>query len=275
MWGGGAYENARRYVQLLLASLSPDHGIALGVKWLEYGFYVYGNYFGQYRTFQAQSARVLFPAVALNDRMVLVSQQLIPRLTAAEGLSLFRPLEAGGVLEVDFDQPELVDKAVQKVGDMLRAEAVQAVRRYTTYHPADHLDTNDLAEKLGLDAAFLEDALQKLAANHTFYEALSCQFSRNSFPMKRWTRVKVKIANASDVGLRNLSLNIRGPVRILPDRAETDVPANGAAELDISIQPDEEGEFPIEVVFTLPEDGALRPWLPTKSVWLTTAEDPN
>ena len=270
MWGDGAYKNAGRYVQLLLASLPPGRGLAMGVTWLQYGFYMYSNYFGQHRTFQADGARVLFPAVAVNDRMVMVSEQLIPRLTASERLPGLLTSDAGGLVEVDFDQPESVDKGAQKVGEALRAEAVQMVRRYATYHPQVKVDVNEVAKELGFDVAFLEDALKQQAQMYTFYGQLTCEFSRNDFPMKRWTRATVKIANASEVGLHNLSVDIRGPVRIRPDRVETDVPAHGAAAIDIAIQPDEEGEFPVEVVFTLPEDRVLRDWLPIAHVWLTT-----
>ena len=272
IWGEG-YKQAGRYVQLLLAAVPPDREFAMGVTDLYYGFYVYSSYFGQYRTFQGDGARVLFPAVAVNDRMMMVPEQLVTRLTAAEGLSLFRPLEAGGLIEVDFDQPELVDKAAQKVGDALRAEAIQMVRRFTTYHPRADVNISEVANELGFDVPFLEDALEQQAGKYTFYGQLTCELSRVNFPMKRWTRVTVKIANSSDVGLRNLLVDIRGPVRIRPEQVATDVPANGAAQIDISIQPEEEGEFPIEVAFTLAEDRALRDWLPTTHVWLTTDGD--
>jgi hypothetical protein len=272
IWGAG-YEQAGRYVQLLLAATPPDREFALGVTQLYYGWYLYSSYFGQYREFQGSRSSVLFPAVAVNDRMVLVPEQLVPRLTGSEGLSLFRPLEAGGLVEVDFDQPELLDKAAQKVGDVLRAEAVQMVRRYATYRPHADLNIDEAAKELGLDVPFVEDALKQQAGKHSFYGELTCEFSRTSFPMKRWTRATIKIANASDVGLHNLAVDIRGPVRIRPDRVETDVPAHGAAQIDVAIQPEDEGEFPIEVVFTLAEDRSLRDWLPKTDVWLTAGSD--
>ncbi|MEO7142270.1 MAG: hypothetical protein ABI165_02080 [Bryobacteraceae bacterium] len=266
----GAYPRATRYVQLLLASIPPDRGIGIGVQWLYYGFYIYSSYFGQYRSFQQEGAGDLFPAVAVNDRMVLIPEKLGNRLTGSEGLSPFRPLEGGGVLEVDFNQPELLDKALLKIGEMLRAEAVQMVRQYSTYHPGADGNIKDAALALGFDAPFVEEALKQQAGRNTFYGQLTCEFDRTDFPVGRWTRVKVKIANPSDVGLHGLSVDIRGPVRVRPSRLETDLPAHGSAQIDIALEPQEEGEFPIEVVFTLAEDRALKDWLPVTEVWLTT-----
>jgi hypothetical protein len=75
------------------------------------------------------------------------------------------------------------------------------------------------------------------------------------------------------VGLSGLFVDLRGPVRIRPERAGTNVPANSSVELDVAIQPEDEGEFPLEVKFTLAEDRALRDWLPTTCVWLKTGGD--
>jgi hypothetical protein len=273
IWPEG-YEQAGRYVKLLLAAVPPGREFAMGVKDIPYGFYMYSNYFGQSRSFQGSDARVLFPAVAVNGRMVLVPENLVSRLTSAEGMALFRPLEAGGLAEVDFAQPELLGKAIQKVGDLLRADAVEMVRRYVTYSSHANQDLKQVAANLGFDdVPFLEDAMKQQAHRHTFYGQLTCQFSRTAFPMKRWTRVTITIKNSSDVGLSSLFVDFRGPIRIRPERVATDVLANGSAEIDVAIKPEDEGEFPLEVAFTLAEDRALRDWLPTTYVWLTTLGD--
>jgi hypothetical protein len=270
MWGGGSYKNACRYVQLLLASLSPDRELVLGAKEVSYGFYIYSSYFGQNRAFQAEGARVLFPAVAVNDRMVLVPEKLVQALTASEGIPLFKPLEWGGLLDIDFNQAEQLDQGAQKVGEALRIEAAQMVHKFAAFHPQTSFDLNEVAKALGFDQAFLGDALKHQAESHTFYGQLTCSLSRRDFAMNRWTRATLTIANASEVGLTKLIVDIRGPVRIRPERMETDVPALGTSEIDIAIQPQEEGEFPLEVVLTLPDDRALRDWLPITHLWLTT-----
>jgi len=265
----GAYPRAGRYTQLLLASIPPDRGLSLGVRDLYYGWYMYSHYFGQYREFQQERARGLFPAVAVNDRMVLVPEKLGLRLTGSEALPLFRPLEMGGVLEVDFEQPEALDKALLKIGDMMRAEAVQMVRQYASYRAGAEINTSDASRDLGFEEPFLEEALKQEAGKNSFYGQLACEFSRTAFPMKRWTRVNVKITNPSDVELRGLAMDIRGPVRVKPTRMETNLPARGSVQIDLALQPEEDGEFPIEVVFALAEDRALKGWLPFTHVWLT------
>jgi len=268
----GAYSKAARYVQLLLAAIPPDRGLAMGVQDLYYGFYMYSQYFGQYRNFQEEGARELFPAVAVNDRMVLVPHQLGKRLTGSDGISLFRPLEMGGLLEVDFDQPESIDRALLKIGDMLRTEAVQMVRQYSSYHPNIDINVSEMARELGFETPFLEEALKRQARQSVFYGDLTCEFTETHFPMNRWTRVGVKISNSSDVGLHGLSVGIKGPVRILPEGIETNVPAKSSVQIDVSMRPNEEGEFPVEVVFSLAEDRALKSWLPAIHVWLTTGD---
>jgi hypothetical protein len=268
-----AYPKATRYVQLMLAAIPPDRGLGLGVEWIYYGFYMYSHYFGQYRTFQYEGTRDLLPAVAVNDRMVLIPERAGERLTGSEGLAIFRPLEMGGLMEVDFDQPELVDKALTKVGDMLRAEAVQAVRRYASYRPHADLHLEEAARDLGLETSFLADALKQHAGKSAFYEKLTCVFRRTTFPMNRWTRVTVDIANGSDVGLHGLTVTITGPVRIRPEHIEVDVPAESSTPFDIALRPEEAGEFPIELSFSLAGDRALREWLPLVHVWLKTGDD--
>lgn len=272
IWPAGQ-EESERYVKLLLAAVPPGREFAMGVTDTPYGFYLYSNYFGQSRGFQGSDARVLFPAVAVNDRMVLVPEKLVLSLTASDGIALFRPLEAGGLTEVNFAEPALLDKAVQKVGDLLRAEAVDMVRRYATYHPDFNHNLTQVAGELGFDdVTFLENALKQQAHNQTFYGQLTCQFSKTAFPMKRWTRVTITISNSSDVGLSGLFVKFRGPVRILPEGVATDVTARGSADINVSIHPEDEGEFPLEITFTLAEDRALSEWLPTTVVWLTTCE---
>jgi hypothetical protein len=179
----------------------------------------------------------------------------------------------GGLMEVDFDQPELVDKALTKIGDMLRAEAVQAVRQYASYRPHAELNLEEAARDLGLETSFLADALQQHAGKSTFYEKLTCVFRQTTFPMNRWTRVTVDVANASDVGLQGLKVTISGPVRIRPEHIEVDVPAKGSTQFDVALRPEEEGEFPIELGFSLPGDRALLGWLPHVHIWLKTSDD--
>ena len=270
IWPAGE-KQAGRYVKLLLAAVPPSREIAMGVKNIYYGFYIYSSYFGLSRSFQGSEARILFPAIAVDDRMVLVPETLVSSLTASQDIMLFRPLEAGGLCEVDFRQPELLEKMIEKVGDLLRAEAVEMVRRYITYNSGANQDLQQIAAKLGFeDVQFLEDAMKRSANQQTFYGQLTCTFSDIVIALKQWTRVVVTITNSSDVSLTGLFVEFNGPVSIRPKRMASDVPANGSVAIEVALRPEEEGEFPVEVTFILPEDRVLRDWLPTTYVWLAT-----
>jgi hypothetical protein len=262
--------NATRYVQLLLASILP--GTALEVTGIfAYGFYIYSTYYGRQINFQGDDIKKLFPAVAINDRMMLVPGRLGMTIGGAD----FRQIEEGGVIGVEFGALEKPDglgqlkEAVIKVKDMLCSEAVHAMRNYFSYHKEEPVDLEKVAPRFGFDPAFVTWALQEEAARTTFYGHLSCDCEPTQLPIGQWTRVKITIRNDSGIGLSGLSVQVRGPVRSEPSRIETDVPPNGSARVDVALNAAEPGEFPLEIMFALRADRALEKWLPLHHPWFS------
>lgn len=266
------HHSAERYVRLLLAATPVHMGLRLHVSNLiVYGFYVYGSYFGRITRFEQHEFRKLFPAIAIQDRMVLVSEQLGHELTGGHQGGLFRAIDMGGVLQINFDDPEQLDAAILTVRDALRVEVVQAVRQYLSYRAGGSANADTAAEELGLDPGFVREALNELVGSSDSYKQVTCEFAPVGLALNRWTRVTITIRNESNVALDDLVVQVSGPVRIRPGRSVANVPANGTAQLDIAMFPEEPGDFPVEVTFVLPSDVLVSAWLPARHVWLSVA----
>jgi hypothetical protein len=262
-------ELAERYIRLLQASIPPATRLQLGLSGdSAYGFYTYSDYHYHTSVFQDGFGRLL-PALAIQDRMMLVPLGLSTQLTGTYvRLSIFRPLEMGGVMEVDFNDDAQLEGAVSKVGEKLRTEMIQEFRAYASYGRRKEIDFVELAQKLGVDWRFLEDSLRERAQEMTFYSQLSCRLSLESLAAKTWTQVCLTVVNDSDIGLTRLAIEVAGPVQILPHRLEVDVPAHASKDLKVALRAREVGEFPLEIVFFLPGDQIFRDWMPDHHVWL-------
>jgi hypothetical protein len=263
------YQQASRYVRLLQGSIPPSTRLQIGLTGESaYGFYTYSVYADRTFFFQEGFGNLL-PALAIRDRMMLVPFGLSKRLTGAEELlSIFRPLEMGGVVEVDFNNYGDLDAALSKAGEKLRAEVIQEFRAFASYRGREEIDFGKLAQELGVDWRFIKDSLQARAREMTFYNQLSCRLDVNSLPVERWTQLQLTVVNDSDVGLSGLAIDVAGPVQILPRRLEVDVGPHSSADLKVSIKAGEVGEFPLEFAFLLPGDQIFRDWMPVHHVWL-------
>jgi hypothetical protein len=272
--GGGQWEymyvRAGRYAKLLVASIPPSKGVRLGAAAPSpYGFYIYSVYMGQQRALQEKRADHLFPAVAIRERMVMVPQGLEKDLTDSQDLSpLFLPLETGGVVDVDFDDPGALDQACTRVGGILRSEIVQEVRAYHSYHKLEDIDLSQTAKDLGVDRNFILDGLRVEAKEKSVYTQLALSLDHDTLPLKSWTKVALSIRNDSEEALADLEVRISGPAQIRPTRIQTSVGSHSVQQVMIAIRPDEEGDFPLEIMPLLPKDQLLSEWILVHHVWL-------
>jgi hypothetical protein len=225
------------------------------------------------RALQDKRTDHLFPAVAIRERMVMVPKDLEKDLTDSPELSpLFLPLETGGVVEVDFDDASALDKACARVGEMLRAEIVQEVRAYHSYHKVEDIDLSQMAKDLGVDRNFILDGLRVEAKEKSVYTQLACSLDHDTLPLKYWTKVGLSIRNDSEEALADLEVRISGPAQIRPAKIRTSVGGHSVQQVMIAIRPDEEGDFPLEIMPLLPKDQLLSEWIPVHHVWLHVSQ---
>lgn len=267
------YELVGRYTKLLQASIPPERGLKLSARILEmFGYRVYLQVqytLGYPVSFSESEAHYFFPAVAMHDRLLMVPDKLGEILrTKAEVLSPFKPLEMGSVMEVDFEDEAGLEKAVLQVWQGLRGDFLREVRAYATYHSGQELDLAQLAQAQDVDVGFIQHVLKSDLEELAFYSLLTCELDQTTISMGRWTKVNLTISNDSREDLANLAVEIGGPVKVRPARIWTSVTAGSAQQLPIALMPEDKGEFPLEIVLTLPEDRAFENWLPVHHVWL-------
>lgn len=264
-----------RYVKLLQASIPPEKGINLNIHELGvfgYRFYIEVYYAFRYfarRAFQTDRLSEFFPAVAIGDRMVLIPRGLGEKLKGDDqGLSPFNPVEMGGVIETDFDDPAELTQAADQVAGILRADLLRELRAYASYQKAADFDLARIARDLEMDAGFILHALKAEATELDFYDQLHCELDLHRVSPDSWTKVHLSVRNDSDMDLADLSIDVSGPAAIRPSRLAISVPARSTQTLPIAIKPDGRGEFPIEVTFTLPDDRVFANLLPVHHIWL-------
>ncbi len=264
-----------RYVKLLQAAVPPEVGMRFGLGRLESlgtRFYISVYYpFATFssRVFRDDSLRKFFPAVAVRDRMVLVPQGLSKELKNENEIPLFKPLESGGVLEIDdFDDVAALTVAVQSIGRALRCEVLNEAAAYSSYQDPAQFDLGNVAKNLGVDVGYVQHSLQQEGLERPVYDQLTCTLDTQKVPASRWTKVTLVISNNSDTALSKLGLAVSGPVKLLPKRIETDVAPHSTACVLLSIMPEAPGDFPIEITLFAPNDKVVAGFLPVHHIWL-------
>lgn len=270
-------EMGRRYVKLLQASIRPERGFRLDLTALEqygYRFYIYVYYAFAYaanKKFQEGGLRVFFPAVAVRNRMALVPSGLGRELELTwndQLTSPFKPLEMGGLSEVDFRNPPAVTEALAQVAQATRSDLLQEIRAYASYRSPGEIELPALARDMDVDIGFLQGLFKTGGIERAFYRQLTCELTPTKLAFGRWTRVTLSVRNDSEVSLSDLVVKISGPVEIRPLPLQLNVAAGSVQTVQVSIKPTDRGEFPLEVVLSLPDEQAFSAWLPVQHLWL-------
>lgn len=272
-------ELGRRYVKLLQASIPPEKGLKLGVSRLVtfgYRFYIEVYYVLTYaafnyggRTFGEHEFGYFFPAVAIRDRMVMIPAGLGERLErASETLSPFNPLGMGGVEEVDFQNEAGIKAAAARVGAQVRDDFTRELRAYARYQTGKEINLPQVAGDLGVDPGFIYHALETETLESAFYQKLTCQVDSDSVSLGRWNKLTLTARNDSDHDLANLQVELSGPVRVRPTRIRVNLPAHSSTDVAVAVMPEDGGDFPVEIVFVLPDDRLFAEMLPVHHIWL-------
>src|SRR3569832_105557 len=128
---------------LLQAAIPPEQGIALSLDEFSYSVYrVYikayfsmsVSYWGSSRSFAGMDLLDFFPAVAVQDRMVLVPLGLRRKLARSdEEFPAFPAPQAGGGLELDFKDENALRTAVRTVSERLNADFLKDLQKYGSF----------------------------------------------------------------------------------------------------------------------------------------------
>jgi len=281
-WKRGVTEIGRYYVKLLQAAIRPDEsqGIVLQVKELEflgYRFYieVFFPFAYRSRTFQSDSLATFFPAVAIRGRMAAVPVGVGPAISKSmDDISPLNPFRSGGVEEMDLHHvasvqtPAMAGKWAE-IGQSYRHELLQQMRSLAATWPAARkMGVEEIGRRIGVDPGYIEYVLQAEVVNLATYREIECGLSQTSVRHGRWTRLNLIVRNASEVPLRDLSVEVSGPAQILPDELRTSVDARSVREVPLSVFPENKGHFPLKIVATLPQDSFFANWLPVHHVWM-------
>lgn len=266
-----------RYVKLLQASIPPEKGLELNFKKLAtfgYRFYLecyYAFNFFSYghSNWTKELNNIFFPAVAIRNRMLLIPGSLGEQLKCGNIISTpFYPFEMGGVLEVNFGDKNALNEALVKVGKSLNTELRRELKSYAVHQNLRDINLSEIAEDLGVDMMFIQHSLKAEAIEHIVYNQLKCEFNLKKVSLNRWNKVMLAIANKSDMNLSDLTVEISGPIQILPSRIQVNLPAQSTVEVPIAIFPQNPGDFPLEITFVQPEDKLLSDWLPVHYIWV-------
>jgi hypothetical protein len=266
-----------KYVKLLQAATSPEQGIKLSLD---------GSLFGGYRVYlrayfaltgyriNYESSELFdnfFPAVSVQDHMVLVPVGLRRQLARGNSeVSPFLAFKAGGVMEVDFNDEAAISTAVRLVSERVRADFLKDLQSYAYFQDLHSVPLQVVADDLNTDLGYIQHLLR--GDEHVFdrasYNYFEWTITPEELPVDRWTKVTLSLKNNSDQELDRLSIQLRGPVKVSPERIELTVAARSSAETLVAIKPEESGDYPLEIVGVLPQDRPLASLVQARPIWV-------
>src|ERR1022692_545925 len=270
-----------RYSQLLQAAIPPELGLSLGVNWLTWlceriYLQVYWpvvtvasyTYDPTMVPFFPHTFSSFFPALAIRDRMVLVPKGEGQALGTVNGVLRIASALRDEILQVNYQDEQEVRSALRTVADGLSEQLQQELHSWAIFQPPGTLDLQAAASDLDVNVNLFRRILaSRVGAITAPYQRLSCHLDKTRLPFGRWTRIVLTVTNPSAVALTGVSVRISGPVDVLPSRLEVDVPV-GATEIQLSMKPVDEGEFPIEITLVQADDAPFSDWLPPFNLWL-------
>lgn len=272
----GQAEQGWRYVKLLQAATPPEQGILLSFDGSMFGGYrayirAYFALTGRYLTYADTLPNNFFPAISVQDRMVLVPQGLKAQLVKGTNeMAPFPAFKEGGVLEVNFRDQTAVRNAVRLASERLHADFLKDLQAYGRFQELNGVPLQVLADDLNIDLGYLQHLLK--GDQHVFdrasYNYFEWSITPEELPVNRWTKVTLTLKNNSDQELERLSVQLRGPVKVSPERIEMTVAARSSADTVVAVKPEESGDYPLEIVAVLPQDKPLAALVNARPIWV-------
>lgn len=269
-------EQGWRYVKLLQAATPPEQGITLSIDASSFGGYrayirAYFALTGRYLSYSDGVANAFFPAVSVQDRMVLVPNGLKPQLAkGTNDMSPFPAFKEGGVLEVDFRDESAVRNAVRLVSEKLHEDFLHDLQKHSRFQDLHAVPLQVLADDMNIELGYIQYLLKgdQHVLDRASYNYFEWSINPAELPVNRWTKVTLTLKNNSDQELKRLLIQIRGPVKVSPERVELTVAPRSSAETLVAIKPEESGDYPLEIVGVLPQDKPLAALLQPRPIWV-------
>jgi hypothetical protein len=251
-------EESQEYLRLLKASMISTHDFTLLVEDSE-GNWSYMGY--DTRPKGARVLRVLrksivsmFPAVAVMDRLVMAPKGIHDALTAENFTWMLKPLEMGGVLLVDFEEPNSVGDGARQVGIRLGIEIAKLCRRHMLMNRSLSPNFETLSKLLKIDKKYFEKHREEILESMV---KLRPEIVSGPARVGKQSGVIVDIHNESKKDLEDVRVQVRAPkgalaapvVNTLNFRASGEV----AQKIQFEILPAAVPYCPLEVRFEISE----------------------
>jgi len=255
-------EEGQEYLRLLKASMISTHDFTLLVEDSEGGW----SYMG-YDTIPkgARLLRVLrksigsvFPAVAVMDRLVMVPKGIHDALTAENFTWMLKPLEMGGVLLVDFEEPNSVGDGARQVGIRLGIDIAKLCRRHMLMNRSLSPNFEALSQLVRIEKKYFERHREKILECMV---KLRPEIVSGPARLGKLSGVIVDIRNESKQDLEDVRVQVRAPKGALaaPVVKTLDFRAGGEAaqRIQFEILPNAVPYCPLEVRFDTSETSLL------------------
>jgi hypothetical protein len=252
-----------RYVNLLKACMVrvDDFSIVVadgqGNSWYMGGEgYGYGYQEGlKFLNIFHDSLPSAFPAVAIMGRMVMVPQGIHEAFEKSLEFSWFlKPLDLGGVLLVDFRDPESVREGTRQVGIRLKTEIGRLCARHMWARKIPSRDFDELAALLNIKRKYLEQNQDEILVPIT---KLTPKIVSGSAQLETPSRVVLEIQNESDTLLERVRVQVRAPFGVLqaPVVQTLDFPTGeaGIQRIQFEVVTKTSPYCPLEVFFAINE----------------------
>jgi hypothetical protein len=196
-----------------------------------------------------------FPAVAIMDRMVMVPQGIHDAFDKSREFSwFFKPLVSGGVLLVDFRDPESVREGSRQVGIFLKTEISKLCARHMLARRIPRQDFNDLATLLNINKKYLEQNQAEILVPAV---KLTPRIVSGTAYLEKSSRVTIEIQNESEKVMERVRVQVRAPFGALkaPVIETLDFPLGeeGTRRIEFEIFPKAVPYCPLEIFFSLNE----------------------
>ena len=252
------------YLNLLKASMIKVDDFTIVVEdgqgnWWYWGSegYGYGGHLNgaKFLKILRDSMSSVFPAVAIMDRMVMVPQGIHEAFDKSREFSWFlKPLELGGVLLVDFQNPESVLDGARQIGMRLKEEIGKLCARHMLARKIPRRDFDDLATLLNVNKKYLEQHQEEIFVSAV---KLTPRIVSGPAPLESSSRVILEIQNESKNVLERVHVRVRAPFGVLKapvvETLDFHVGEAGTRRIQFEVVPKASPYCPLEVFFALSE----------------------
>jgi hypothetical protein len=209
------HDTCRSYLRMLRACMIrvEDFRIVVGnvpYSWCYLGYEGYGDLeTNNFLQISLDNLNAIFPAVAINDRMVMAPSGLHDAFDGSSALPFFlRPLNLQGVALVDFAQAAFLRQEMQQIGQHVEREIVQLCARHAQVRKIQRPDFGQLSELLKVDLSYLEQRREKIMGSLI---RLTPVVRSGPVTLGSKSRVVMEISEGIGNSLKRVRVQVKGP----------------------------------------------------------------